>query len=147
MLVETKFLGEVEVQESDIITFEQGLLGFVDLKRFTLLPIEKDLPFLLLQSLEDVDVSFVLAYPYAFKPDYSFEISEEDQEFLQIESEAEVLTYAIVTMNATWAESTLNLLAPIVLNIHKKVAKQIVLQSSEQYSLRHPIGSMEGSAK
>lgn len=147
MLVETKLLGEVEVQESDIITFEQGLLGLADLKKYTILPIESDLPFLLLQSVDDVEVSFVLAYPYAFKADYSYEISEEDSEFLQIDVPEDVISYAIVTMNDSWATSTLNLLAPVVLNVNKKIAKQIVLQSSENYSLRHPIGPSEGSAK
>lgn len=147
MLVETKLLGEVEVQESDIITFEQGLLGLEDLKKYALLPIEEDLPFLLLQSIEDAEVSFVLAYPYAFKPDYTYDISEEDREQLQITAPDDVLTYSIVTMNESWATSTLNLIAPIVLNIKKKCAKQIVLQSSENYSLRHPIGASEGSAK
>lgn len=147
MLVETKLLGEVEVQESDIITFEQGLLGLQDLKKFTLLPIDQDLPFLLLQSLDDVEVSFVLAYPYAFKSDYVYEISEEDREALNIEAAEQVLTYAIVTMNDTWETSTMNLLAPIVLNMKQKLAKQIVLQTSEAYSLRHPIGTSEGSGK
>ncbi|MEK4698575.1 flagellar assembly protein FliW [Solibacillus sp. FSL R7-0668] len=147
MKVETKLLGEVEVQESDVVTFEQGLLGLQDLKKYTLLPIEQDLPFLLLQSLDDAEVSFVLAYPYAFKPDYTFEISDEDRELLKIEAEMEVVTYAIVTMNDSWATSTMNLLAPVVINVKEKLAKQIVLQTSEAYSLRHPIGTSEGSGK
>lgn len=147
MLVETKLLGEVEVQESEILTFEQGLLGLQDLKKFTLLPIEKDLPFLLLQSIDYVEVSFVLAYPYAFKPDYTYEISDEDREALKIEAAEQVLTYAIVTMKDSWATSTINLLAPVVINASEKLAKQIVLQSSEAYSLRHPIGTSEGSGE
>lgn len=76
-----------------------GLTRLTGFKKYTLLPIEQDLPFLLLQSLDDAEVSFVLAYPYAFKPDYTFEISDEDRELLKIEAEMEVVTYAIVTMN------------------------------------------------
>lgn len=147
MLVATKLLGDVEIQESDIITFKQGLLGMEQLNQFTILPIEKDLPFLLLQSVEDCDVSFVLAYPFAFKPDYAYEISEEDREQLHIEAEQDVVTYAIVTLNDSWANSTLNLLAPIVLNVKEQLGKQIVLQNSAGYSLRYPIESSEGSAK
>ncbi|MER1984458.1 MAG: flagellar assembly protein FliW [Solibacillus sp.] len=147
MLVETKLLGEVEIEESDIITFEQGLLGLKQLKQYTILPIEKDLPFLLLQSLEDQDVSFVLAYPFAFKADYSYEISEEDREQLHITAEHDVVTYAIVTLNDSWANSTMNLLAPIVLNVKEKLGKQIVLPNSEGYSLRHPLTAPEGSAE
>lgn len=147
MLVETKLLGEVEIQESDIMTFEQGLLGLTHLKQYTILPIEKDLPFLLMQSLEDVDVSFVLAYPFAFKADYTYEISEEDREQLNIQAEQDVVTYAIVTLNDSWAQSTMNLLAPIVLNVKEKLGKQIVLSNSEGYSLRHSLTVPEGSVE
>ena len=147
MRLETKLLGEVEVQESDIISFDQGLLGLQDFKNFTLLPIEQDIPFVLLQSLDDTEVSFVLAYPYAFKSDYAFDISDEDRELLKIQAPEQVLTYAIVTMNDSWATSTMNLLAPVVIKMKEKIAKQIVLQNSEAYSLRHPIGTSEGSVK
>lgn len=149
MLVNTKFLGEVEISESDILTFENGLPGFPDNKKFALLSLDADLPLALLQSTEEAAISFVVAFPFAFKPDYVFDLSEEDKEELQIEKEEDVLTYAIVTLKETFNQSTLNLLAPLVININKKLGKQIVLQDSKVYPLRHTIGSatLEGSAK
>ncbi len=147
MNIETKFLGEVEINEQEIITFKFGLPGFPKLQNFILLPLDADLPLALLQSTEEAEIGFVVAYPFAFKKDYAFDISDEDKEDLQIEKEEDVLAYSIVTLKESFQESTLNLLAPVVINTRKKLGKQIVLQDSNAYPLRYPIDAMEGSAK
>ncbi|WP_042471090.1 flagellar assembly protein FliW [Bacillus ndiopicus] len=147
MNIETKFLGAVEIKEEDILTFKEGLPGFSDTQRFVLLPLDSDLPLALLQSIEQQELGFVLAYPFAFKKDYTFELGEEEKSELQIEQEEDVIAYTIVTLKETFQESTMNLLAPVVINTRKKLGKQIVLQDSAVYPLRHPIGVMEGSAE
>ena len=147
MKITTKFLGEVEIVEKDILTFEQGLLGLESHKRFVLLPISEEHPLALLQSVEQVEIGFAVAYPFSFKKDYSFDLSEEDLEQLQIENEEDVITYAIVTMKETLQDSTINLLAPLVINMDEKCGKQIVLQDNKSYPLRYPMQSLEGSVK
>ncbi|MDC6268304.1 flagellar assembly protein FliW [Lysinibacillus fusiformis] len=147
MKIATKFLGEVEIIEQDILTFEHGLLGLEEERKFILLPIDADLPLAILQSVERPEIGFVVAYPFAFKQNYSFDISEEDREQLQIEKQENVLPYAIVTMKETFQDSTINLLAPIILNIEKKCGKQIVLQDNKAFPLRYPMQPLEGSAK
>jgi len=147
MKIATKFLGEVEIGEQDILTFEHGLLGLENEKKFVLLPIDADLPLAILQSIEHVEIGFVVAYPFAFKKDYSFDICEDDRNQLQIEKEEDVLTYSIVTMKETFQESTINLLAPLIINMDKKCGKQIVLQDNKSYPLRYPMQTLEGSAK
>ncbi|AUS85395.1 flagellar assembly protein FliW [Lysinibacillus sp. YS11] len=147
MKIATKFLGEVDIAEQDILTFEQGLLGLEEEKEFVLLPIDADLPLALLQSVLHMEIGFVVAYPFAFKKDYSFDISEEDREQLQIEKEEDVLPYSIVTMKETFQDSTINLLAPVILNMAKKRGKQIVLQDNKAFPLRYPMQPLEGSAK
>ncbi|MDM5351422.1 flagellar assembly protein FliW [Lysinibacillus sphaericus] len=147
MKIATKFLGEMEISEQDILTFEHGLLGLEEEREFILLPIDADLPLAILQSVERPEIGFVVAYPFAFKKDYSFDISEEDLEQLHLEKEENVLTYSIVTMKDTFQDSTINLLAPLIINMEKKYGKQIVLQDSKSYPLRYPMQSLEGSAK
>ena len=147
MFINTKLLGEVEIQESEIFTFEEGLLGFPEYKKFALLGLDPDLPIAMLQSIDSVDINFVVGYPFAFKKDFSFEISEEDKQALQIVNEEEVITYSIVTLKDTFTESTLNLLAPVIINASKKLGKQIVLNDNEKYSLQFPIGAFVGSEK
>ncbi|MCH7320649.1 flagellar assembly protein FliW [Solibacillus sp. MA9] len=147
MLIQTKFLGEVEIKESEIITFEQGLPGFLDYQKFIILPLDADLPLALFQSIDESTIGFVIAFPFAFKSDYAFDLSDEEKEDLQIEKEEEVLTYSIVTLQEIFTDSTMNLLAPIVINTTKKLGKQIILQDSKSYPLRFQIQQSLGSAK
>ena len=147
MKIITKFLGEIEIVEQDILTFEHGLLGLENEKKFVLLPIDADLPLAILQSVDNAEIGFVVGYPFAFKKDYSFDISEDDRVQLQIEKEEDVLTYSIVTMKETFQDSTINLLAPLIINMDKKCGKQIVLQDNKSYPLRYPMQSLEGSVK
>ena len=147
MRINTKFLGEVEIKESEIVSFNQGLPGFPEYKKFILLSLDADLPLALLQSIEEATIGFVVAFPFAFKQDYTFDLSEEDKEDLHIEKEEEVLTYSIVTLQETFVDSTINLLAPVIINTNKKLGKQIVLQDSKAYPLRFPIKQAVGSAK
>ncbi len=68
MKLNTKFIGEVEVTEQEILTFEHGLLGLEDEKKFVLLPIDANLPLAVLQSVNKVEIGFVVAYPpFVFK--------------------------------------------------------------------------------
>lgn len=147
MMIETKLLGEVEINESEIITFEQGLLGLPEYKSYILLSLDVDLPLALLQSTEEASIGFVVAFPYAFKKDFEFDLTEEDIQELNIASAEDVITYAIVTLKEAFEDSTINLLAPLVINTKTKTAKQIVLQDNSQYSLQFPLQVEVGSVK
>ncbi|MFF5993795.1 flagellar assembly protein FliW [Lysinibacillus sp. KU-BSD001] len=146
MKINSNFLGEVEIEAQDILLFEHGLMGLEEYKEFVLLPLDVDLPLILLQSTECAEISFILAFPYAFKTDYHFDLSEDDKEQLQIEKEQDVMAYVIITFKEPFEKSTLNLLAPIVMNINKKLGKQIVLYDKD-YPLRYPVPALKGSGK
>lgn len=147
MKIDTKFLGAVTIEEQQILHFEDGLPGFPNAKQFVLLPIESELTLATLQCVTDAAIGFITAYPFAFKPDYAFDLTDSDKAALKLEKEEDVLVYSIVTLKDTFEASTINLLAPIILNKETKQGKQIILQDNDQYPLRHPIGTLEGSAK
>lgn len=147
MKIETKFLGQVEIQESEIMTFENGLPGFPEEKKYILLGLDADLPIAILQSTENVQLGFIVAYPFAFKNDYAFDLSEEDKKDLKLDDDKDVAVYSVLTLKEEFSDSTMNLLAPIILNKKEKLGKQIVLQDSEQYPLRYQVVIAEGSVK
>lgn len=147
MKIATKFLGEVEVANEDIVTFPEGIPGFSEVTKFVLLPLDQDLPLALLQATENAELGFVVAYPFVFKADYAFDLSMEDSEVLVAEREEDLVTYAIVTLKEKLSDSTMNLLAPVVINMKKKVGKQIVLSDSKAYPLRFSLSALEGSVK
>ncbi|MFJ8064190.1 flagellar assembly protein FliW [Psychrobacillus sp. NPDC096426] len=144
MNIETKFLGKVTIEEKEIIQFPNGLPGFEDIKEFIILPLEQESPLVILQSIKQQEIGFVIALPFLFKQDYAFDLPEEDKEELKIQSPEDLITYAIVTLKEPFNSSTINLQAPILINYKQKIAKQFVLQDANTYPLRFPI---EGSNK
>ncbi|MGF9976243.1 flagellar assembly protein FliW [Viridibacillus arvi] len=147
MQIYTKFLGPVDITEEQIIIFEKGIPGFEDITKYVLLPIQPESPFATLQSIEQQEVGFIVSIPFEFKQDYAFDLAEEDIEELQVTADNDLLTYSIVTLKDPFETSTINLLAPIIINTVKKLGKQIVLQDGESYPLRFQLNAMEGSAK
>lgn len=142
MNIETKFLGQLTIIETEIIHFPNGLPGFEENKEFVILQLEKDSPFAILQSIKQQEIGFVIALPFIFKDDYVFDLTEEDKEELQIKSSEDLIIYSIVTLKEPFNSSTLNLQAPLLINHKQKIAKQPVLQDANIYPLRFPI---EGS--
>lgn len=147
MKIDTKFLGQVEVEKEQFITFEEGIPGFPDEKQFVLIPFGENTPFIILQSTNTPQTGFVLAFPYLFKADYAFDLSDEDVEALSIEKQEDIITYAIVTLKDTLPNSTINLLAPIVINTQKRQGKQIILNDNNKELLHYPLKSVKEGTK
>ncbi|WP_416293755.1 flagellar assembly protein FliW [Paenibacillus illinoisensis] len=127
--------GEVEVPEKDVYQFPKGLPGFEEETEFALIPWE-DTPFSYLQSVREKDLSFLLVSPFTFVPNYSFELNEVDKEELEIVEQVSV--YSMVTIHSQTNKSTMNLLAPVVLNPEQRLGKQVVLHQTP-YETRHLI--------
>ncbi|MER2170060.1 MAG: flagellar assembly protein FliW [Psychrobacillus psychrodurans] len=135
MKITTAYLGEVEINPSEIIQFEHGLPGFEEEKEFIQLPLSEESAFQALQSINTQDLAFIITTPYATVADYSFELDESVIKALDIQSNKEVAVFVIVSLKDTLESSTVNLKAPIILNTENKKAKQIILQ--EDYAIRH----------
>ena len=136
--IKTKPFGEIEVDESQEITFPEGLFGFEQYKKFYLLE-NPDSPFLWLQSSEDPSLAFILISPMQFKADYELKISDEDYKSIDIkDKEKELLDFVIVTVPSDPEKMTANLQGPIIINIKKKLGKQAI-SLKEDYTVRCPI--------
>ena len=142
MKIEISRFGSLDLFEDKIIHVPSGLFGFPGSKRYTLLEHKKGSPFLWLQSVDNGSLAFVLIDPLLVKADYEIQISPQDMNELQL-ADAPDGIQTLVIVNVTPGERvglTANLLGPIVINVKKKVGKQIILSDS-RYSLRHPIPS------
>lgn len=52
MIIKTKYHGETQIQEDQTIVFKNGLPGFTGEKKFVILPLSEDSPFVVLQSVQ-----------------------------------------------------------------------------------------------
>ena len=95
--------------------------------QFALLTIDEETPFLVLQSLQDENVCFLLTNPLLFMNDYSFELSDKDCNLLQANDKNDIIFLTILTIPEGYPEAShLFLLAPMIINMNKRRAIQIV---------------------
>ncbi|MDS9470328.1 flagellar assembly protein FliW [Sporosarcina pasteurii] len=146
MQIETKFHGEMEVSKSDLWQFPKGMPGFEEEKEFVLLSIEGNAVFRVLQSVQTPNVAFIVGNPYTFTEDYSFKIDEPTVELLKIEKPEDIFVLGIISLKDPFEASTINLQAPVIFHAENKTAKQMIV-NDESFSLRHPIGESQSSAK
>ena len=130
----THRFGNLIIEKENIITFEQGLLGFEELTQFAIVAVEECLPFEWLVSLEDPVVAFPILDPTLLFSDYKPSLTKEDLVLLDIKNEMDVEMFCIVTLGETPKNVTLNLKGPILINMKNKMGKQIVL-TEDYYSL------------
>lgn len=134
MVIETEVFGAIDYTEDDIMTFGEGIYGFEDYKHFILVSLkETELPFQWLQSTEEPSLSFILTTPFAFHGAYDFEIPDHVIEKLSIESAEELAVYSLVVLNDELADSTINLKAPLIINMSKKKGCQLILNEDYPY--------------
>jgi flagellar assembly factor FliW len=136
--IESERLGAVEVDESKVLAFDHGLLGFPEAKRFALVDASDDGTYYWLQSLDDPQLAFLAAVPWAFFPDYEPELAEPDQAALGLSTPTDALVFCLLTF--TDDAVTANLLGPLVVNANTREGRQIVLGDSD-YSARVPLAA------
>ncbi|WP_342563312.1 flagellar assembly protein FliW [Paenibacillus sp. FSL R7-0345] len=135
MIKETATMGTLDISEDQIYFFPKGIPGFEEETEFAVIEVEGG-KFSYLQSLKTDSLSFLLTDPFLFYPEYEFEFPDKDAEELEIKDA--FLVRAIVTVREQLEQSTINLLAPIVLNPLNRTGKQIVLVKS-QYQVRQQL--------
>lgn len=139
MKLDTLKFGTLEVNEELIFNFIEPILGYEHLKKFVLIDYDSTSPFKWLQSIEEADVSFPVTIPALFSIEYVFTVPEEYSKMLNLVNIEDVLTINIANIPSGHPElSTVNLLAPIIVNVKNKDAIQMILQDSD-YSVREKL--------
>jgi len=131
-------MGEIEIDSTEIITFNHGIPGFEEETSFVLLPLEENSIFQILQSTKTEGLAFILTTPFEVISEYNLDLDEATVKALKIESETEVTIFAIVSLKDSLENSTVNLKAPIVINTTNRKGKQVILDN-DTFSIRHKL--------
>lgn len=131
--------------ESDILTFDEGLIGLPHLRRMVLVRQLDIFPFLWLASLDDSEIAFLVIDAHTLYPDYQPTIANETSAKISLDLEQTPLALAIVTIAQDWTRSTVNLRAPLFVNAAAMSGAQTALVSSV-YKLDEPLPLSSDSA-
>ena len=142
MNIKTRDFGEIQIDESTVLSFPTGIIGFEETKRYTLLsPLGEDKFPMWLQSIEAEEPCFVVYDPMEIYPDYKFEITDEEQNMLKIDENTPYRCLTVAIVPDDYRKTTINLRCPIVINIKENIAAQVIL--SEHFEFKAPVYSEE----
>ncbi len=138
MIYQSTRLGSFELSDIDIIHFPEGIYAFESQKKFCMLPLNPniDSPLEWMHSLQSPDLAFIVTDPYYYVPDYKLYLTDEDKKKILLDKNDPLAVRVIVKIPKNYAEMTANLLAPVVININQRTAKQFVLTTLE-YEVSH----------
>lgn len=131
MKAATRLFGEIEIDESKIITFEDGIIGFPDMKKFTLIFDEEKegrSSISWLQSMDEPEIAFPVMDPLFVCETYNPSVEEELLKNLGTIKEDNLYVLVTVTVPQNIKELAVNLKAPIVINTDTRKASQIIVE-------------------
>jgi len=126
--IQTTRFGEIEVGDDHVIHFKDGMIGFSKLKEYTLIE-SPGMPLILwLQSVDEPDIAFPLVEPYFFKKDYKVNLSDSDKHSLGFQEGDRQKLLTVMTIPENMTQMTVNLKAPVVVDINRSSGAQIIMQ-------------------
>lgn len=148
MQVNTRYFGTIDLSEDKIITFDRGLFGFEDYKKYTILyDIDGgDVRISWLQSLDEVALALPVINPMLVKPDYNPVLEDELLSGLGELKDENLVVLLTVTATADVKDTTVNLKAPIIINSDTKKGCQVVAENVD-YPVRYNVYSALSALK
>lgn len=137
--------GEFTYAETEVIEFPWGIPGFSKLHRFVALQVEAQPNFVWLQSLDDLGVALPTADPWSIFSEYEPKLPPYATAALELKSAEDFAILCVVVVTKEAEDMSMNLLAPVIVNLKTRRARQITLEGSE-YSIRTPIPRKEAPA-
>jgi flagellar assembly factor FliW len=133
MNISTTKFGSISIEEADVLTFVDGLIGMEDCRRWVLLGDSENAALAWLQSLERPEVALGVVSPRRFVPDYQVRVAKREIAPLGLESpnDAQVL----VIISNVGGGLALNLKAPLVIHLAERVGRQIVAR--DDHAVQH----------
>lgn len=129
MEVKTKANGIVNVDEKQLVTFPEGLLGFEKYTRFALIDSEYE-PFIWLQSTEESNLAFLMIDPFLICSDYEADIDDSALRNIGVDSAEDIIIMTLVTIPKDGSAITANFLGPVVINKKNRKCLQVILNDS-----------------
>lgn len=139
MTTKTRLFGEITIADEKLIIFPEGIVGFPFLKTFALIHDAEDekAPIMWLQSMEEPGFAMPVIEPNLVKDDYNPTVNDE---FLTPVGELapdQIYSLVTITVPPEIEKMSVNLKAPIVINMANNKAVQIIVE--DDFKVKHPI--------
>jgi flagellar assembly factor FliW len=124
MEIRSSRFGSIEVDDADILHFPEGLVGFAGCRDWVLLGDEQNGAVAWLQSVDQPEVGLAVVSPTRFVPGFRMRVARRELEALKFDQLRGVRVLVIVGKSGRGI--TLNLKAPLVVNLERRLGRQVV---------------------
>jgi len=141
MLIKTKHFGEIDLEETKIITFEHGIMGFEEYKRYTILyDLEEGDKTTIswLQSIEEPGLALPVINPLSIKPDYNPIVEDEVLKVLGEITDENLIILLTLNVPTDLTKMSVNLKAPFVINSDTCKGSQIIVENKD-YEVKYNV--------
>lgn len=129
MLIHTTRFGSVEIEPEDILLFPNGLIGFSECRHWVLLADADNDSVGWLQNIARPDLAVAVISPRRFAPEYQVRIARGQLDSLQLSDVDQA--YVLVVVGKNDDSLTLNLKAPLVVNLDRRIGRQVVTNDEQ----------------
>lgn len=129
-LTTTRF-GQIEIEDAQVITLTQPIIGFAEYRRFVILPGPQEGVVFWLQSTESPDLAFLIVDPRNVMPGYHVSLGPSDLAELAVNSPDEIEIYTLLVVPEDPAKVRTNLRAPILVNRKQRLGRQTILDRTD----------------
>lgn len=139
MLIDTRYFGEIDMDEKKIVHFEHGLFGFEGYKDYTILydsESEKEPFFSWLQCTTEKSLAFPVVNPLKVKSDYDQVVEDELMKSLGEFGEDDLVVLVLATIPPEVQKTSVNLKAPLIINAGTRKGVQLVADNQD-YEIKH----------
>ena len=137
MQISTLRFGEIEVDRGKLLRFQAGLPGLEECKEFVILQFPESYPIVWMQSVDEPGVCLPVMDSFQAVPAYTFNLGDSDAAELGLSGPEDLQVLSVVVIPEEMEGMTINLAAPIIVNLDTGKAKQIILSGGE-YNVRYP---------
>jgi flagellar assembly factor FliW len=146
MWINTTRFGRIDVDSADLLNFQSGLPGLEQCREWALLADAENDALGWLQSTTRDDVAIAVVSPRRFVPQYQVRIPRSELTPLRLHDIRQAQLVVVVSKNSKGL--TLNLKAPIVINLEDRTGRQVVASGdlSLHQQLDHTLATLKKSA-
>ncbi|MEX2175120.1 MAG: flagellar assembly protein FliW [Pirellulaceae bacterium] len=129
MQIITSRFGPVEIDIEDILLFPHGVIAFEACRHWVLLADDQNDSLGWLQSVTDCEIALPVVSPRRFAPQYQVHLTRGQLAPLELSHFDQA--YVLTVVSKSDDELTLNLKAPLVINLDRRLGRQVIA-SDEQ---------------
>ncbi len=141
MQLRTTRFGSVAIDAEDVLQFPVGVIGFETCRRWVLLGDAQNESVGWLQSVDRPELALPVVSPRRFAPQYRIRVGARQLEGLRLDDSHRV--YALLVLSEDQGAMTVNLRAPILINLNRRLGRQVITTDEQPLQMAIPHASSQ----